>query len=109
MLKHFFILCSGADQDILNNCSNGEQNKYAGLGATVFFTAVMASIAASYALYTVFKSPYIALGFGLIWGLLIFNLDRYIVSTIRKQDRIIHEIFQAEFSYAHRRKKCVRC
>ncbi len=50
MLKQFFILCSGADTDILNDCSIGEQNKYAGIGATVFFTAVMATIAASYAL-----------------------------------------------------------
>ena len=77
MLKQFFILCSGADTDILNDCSIGEQNKYAGIGATVFFTAVMATIAASYALYTVFDNLYSSLFFGLIWGLLIFNLDRY--------------------------------
>jgi hypothetical protein len=95
MLKQFFILCSGADTDILDNCSNGEQNKYAGIGATVFFTAVMATIAASYALYTVFDSLYSSIFFGLIWGLLIFNLDRYIVSTIKKRDNIIDEIIQA--------------
>ena len=45
MLKRFFILCSGVDKDIVLNCSDGEQNKYAGIGATVFFTAVMAFIA----------------------------------------------------------------
>ena len=95
MLKQFFILCSGADTDILNDCSIGEQNKYAGIGATVFFTAVMATIAASYALYTVFDNLYSSLFFGLIWGLLIFNLDRYIVSTIKKRDNVIDEILQA--------------
>ncbi|WP_299102173.1 DUF4407 domain-containing protein [uncultured Winogradskyella sp.] len=95
MLKQFFILCSGADTDILNDCSVGEQNKYAGIGATVFFTAVMATIAASYALYTVFDNLYTSIFFGLIWGLLIFNLDRYIVSTIKKRDHIIDEILQA--------------
>lgn len=95
MLKQFFILCSGADTDILNDCSIGEQNKYAGIGATVFFTAVMATIAASYALYTVFDNLYTSIFFGLIWGLLIFNLDRYIVSTIKKRDNIIDEILQA--------------
>ena len=36
MLKRFFIICSGADIDILEQCSKGEQNKYAGIGATVF-------------------------------------------------------------------------
>jgi peptidoglycan hydrolase CwlO-like protein len=95
MLKQFFVLCSGADTDILNDCSIGEQNKYAGIGATVFFTAVMATIAASYALYTVFDNLYSSIFFGLIWGLLIFNLDLYIVSTIKKRDNILDEILQA--------------
>lgn len=95
MLKRFFIICSGSDTDILEQCSKGEQNKYAGIGATVFFTAVMAFIAASYALYTVFDNLVTSIFFGLIWGLLIFNLDRYIVSTIKKSDNFIDEIIQA--------------
>jgi len=95
MLKQFFIICSGADTAILKGCSNGEQNKYAGIGATVFFTAVMAAIASSYALYTVFDNLFSAIFFGVIWGLLIFNLDRYIVSTIKKRDNVFDEILQA--------------
>ena len=95
MLKSFFILCSGSDKDILQSCSNGEQNKYAGIGATVFFTAVMAFLASSYALYTVFDNYYIAVFFGLIWGLLIFNLDRFIVSTIKKRANFKSEFIQA--------------
>ena len=94
MLKRFFILCSGVDNDIVKGCSNGEQNKYAGIGATVFFTAIMAFIASSYALFTVFDNPYIAMSFGLIWGLLIFNLDRFIVSTIKKRDNFMDEFIQ---------------
>lgn len=95
MLKRFFIICSGADKKLIYSCSDGEQNKYAGIGATVFFTAVMAFIAASYALYTVFDNIYTSVFFGLIWGLLIFNLDRFIVSTIRKRERIGQELLQA--------------
>lgn len=95
MLKQFFIVCSGSDTDILNDCSIGEQNKYAGIGATVFFTALMAFIASSYALYTVFDNTITSIGFGLVWGLLIFNLDRYIVSTIKKTGNIIDELIQA--------------
>src|SRR5690606_41337233 len=85
MLTQFFILCSGADSRLLNTCSPGEQNKYAGIGATVFFTAIMACIASSYALFTVFNNLLIAIFFGCIWGLLIFNLDRFIVSTLKKR------------------------
>ncbi len=95
MLQNFFILCSGADASLLKTCSQGEQNKYAGIGATVFFTAVMAFLASAYALYTVFDTIYTALFFGLIWGLLIFNLDRFIVSTIKKRDSFSSELLQA--------------
>lgn len=95
MLKRFFILCSGADKDLIATCSDGEQNKYAGIGATVFFTAVMAFIASAYALYTVFDNVYMAVFFGLVWGLLIFNLDRFIVSTIRKKGNFMDEFIQA--------------
>jgi hypothetical protein len=95
MLKLFFILCSGADKNLLEGCSEGEQTKYVGIGATVFFTAVMAFIASAYALFTVFDSVYPAIAFGIIWSLLIFNLDRFIVSTIRKRERIGSEFLQA--------------
>lgn len=95
MFKQFFILCSGADQDLLEDCSEGEQTKYVGIGATVFFTAVMAFLASSYALFTVFDSIYPAIAFGVVWSLLIFNLDRFIVSTIRKRDQFGSEFLQA--------------
>ncbi|WP_299623411.1 DUF4407 domain-containing protein [uncultured Tenacibaculum sp.] len=94
-MKRFFLLCSGVDLDLIQNCSNGEQNKYAGIGATVFFTALMATIASSYALYTVFENIYTSIFFGLVWGLLIFNLDRYIVSTLRKKNSFGKEFLQA--------------
>ncbi len=88
-------MCSGADTDILNNSSKSEQTKFTGIGGTVFFTAVMAFIAARYALYTVFDNYFAATFFGLVWGLLIFNLDRFIVSTIKKHDNKWKEISQA--------------
>lgn len=95
MLKNFFITCSGVDKNLIENCSNGEQNKYVGIGATVFFTAVMATIAGSYALFTIFNNLYAAIFFGFLWGLLIFNLDRFIVSTIKKSDSKKKEFLQA--------------
>ncbi len=95
MLQRFFIFCSGADIDILQDCSSGENTKYAGIGATVFFTAVMATIAGSFALYTVFDNYFASIFFGIVWGLLIFNLDRFIVSTIKKRDSFFDELIQA--------------
>ncbi|WP_224485147.1 DUF4407 domain-containing protein [Robertkochia aurantiaca] len=95
MLQSFFWMCSGADPKLLKECSGSEQIKQAGIGGTVFFTALMAFIAAAYALYTVFDSVFMAVAFGLVWGLLIFNLDRFIVSTIKKQGSAGSQFLQA--------------
>jgi hypothetical protein len=95
MIKEFFWMCSGADTDLLQESPKSEQIKYAGIGGTVFFTAIMAFVSSAYALYTVFDTIYMSLLFGLIWGLLIFNLDRFIVSTIKKRDNFWQEFLQA--------------
>jgi len=89
-LKQFFWVCSGADRSLLEKCRT-ESTKYAGIGATIFFTGIFAFLAASYALYTVFNNYWIALAAGIVWGLMIFNLDRYIVSSMRKEGKPFQE------------------
>jgi len=83
-IKGFFIFCSGANRAILKRTPT-EINKYVGIGATIFFTGIFAAIAAGYALYTVFESYILVLPVALLWGLMIFNLDRFIVSTMKKK------------------------
>ncbi len=63
-----------------------------GIGATILFTGIFAALAGSYALYTVFDNPWIATILGIVWGLMIFNLDRYIVSSMRKEGNALQEI-----------------
>lgn len=84
-VTRFFWFCSGANFSLLKR-SPTESNKYIGIGATVFFTGVLAALAAGYALFTVFQSIWPAMFFGLLWGLMIFNLDRFIVSSMRKKE-----------------------
>ncbi|HEV2915109.1 MAG TPA: DUF4407 domain-containing protein [Pyrinomonadaceae bacterium] len=62
-----------------------EHNKYMGIGATILSTAVMAMISGGYAIFTAFQIAALSIFFGVLWGLIIFNLDRYIVSTLRKR------------------------
>ncbi|WP_226390079.1 DUF4407 domain-containing protein [Penaeicola halotolerans] len=85
-LRHFLWLCSGAHFSLLKRAPT-DTEKYAGIGATIFFTGLLAAISAGYALYTVFDQVWIAALFGLVWGLMIFNLDRYIVSSMKKSDQ----------------------
>lgn len=86
-LQNFLCSCAGADKSILKQCPT-EWNKYACIGATILFTGILASLSGGYALYTIFRGGdgaiMFAVFFGILWGLIIFNLDRFVVSTFRK-------------------------
>jgi Domain of unknown function (DUF4407) len=90
-IKQFFWICSGAHIPLLRKAES-ESSKYAGIGATIFFTGIFAALAGSYAMFTVFDDPWIAGVLGIVWGLMIFNLDRYIVSSMRKEGNTLHEV-----------------
>jgi hypothetical protein len=92
--SQFFLFCSGAHLPMLRRAPT-ETNKYGGIGATIFFTGLLAAFSGGYAMYTVFGTWWAALLFGLVWGLMIFNLDRYIVSGMKKRNA-----FAAEFGMA---------
>jgi len=90
----FFHYCSGADKALMEKCPT-ETSKYVGIGATIFFTGLFAALSGAYALNTVFDNIWISVVFGLLWGLMIFNLDRYIVSSMRKEGKPSREILLA--------------
>jgi len=81
--KKFLWWCAGTHQDLLKQFPS-EHAKYSGLGGVLLATFVLASISAGYAVYTVFGNWLWTLGFALVWGLIIFNFDRFLVSTMRK-------------------------
>jgi len=97
-ITRFFWFCSGAHIGTLKKYPI-EHNKFVGIGATIFFTALFASLSGGYAMYFVFNGSPFAVGFailfGLIWGTAIFNMDRYIVSSIDKQGTTNQQILQA--------------
>ena len=92
--QKFLMMCSGSNLHILQK-SPSEWNKYAGIGGIVLFTAVFATLSASYAMFTVFEDVWVSAGFGILWGLMIFNLDRYIVSSIKKTGSFWNQFFMA--------------
>lgn len=80
----FFIFCSGANKEIIDDYPT-ERNKFTGIGATIFLTACLASLSGGYAMNLVFESIWLSIILGIFWGIIIFNLDRYIVSSLRKE------------------------
>lgn len=98
-LMRFLWKCAGGDRYLLERATYSDQVKYMCLGGIVFATGALAGIAGGYAFYTIFEprgsaidNPVdiqticIALFFGIVWGLMIFNIDRFIVTSTGKGD-----------------------
>jgi len=81
--RKFLWWCAGAHQNLLKQFPS-EHAKYSGLGGVLLATFILASLSAGYAVYTVFNNLLWAILFAVIWGLIIFNFDRFLVSTMRK-------------------------
>jgi len=99
---------AGADRYILERSTYSDHIKYACLGGIVVATGLMAALAGGYAFYIIFGQQaanlaqgteatieaassqtlavILSLIFGLIWGLIIFNIDRFIVASTGKGD-----------------------
>ncbi|MCY1527135.1 hypothetical protein D9M68_621920 [compost metagenome] len=98
-VMRFLWKAAGGDRFILERATYSDQIKYMCLGGIVFATGAMAGLAGGYAFYTIFSPkgsalensvhyPSVALSslFGIIWGLMIFNIDRFIVTSTGKGD-----------------------
>lgn len=98
-IMRFLWQCAGGDRYLLERATYSDQIKYMCLGGIVFATGAMAGLAGGYAFYTIFEprgsaienpidfqTVILAIFFGAIWGLMIFNIDRFIVTSTGKGD-----------------------
>jgi hypothetical protein len=106
-MKNFFLWCAGSDIDTLKHCPNSENIKHKGIGALVLVPAILALFSMGYALSTVsiLQDKWLWYwGGGLIWALIIFAFDRYIVSSHRKRpshkEELKNPIFYLRFVFA---------
>lgn len=99
LLMRLLWSASGGDRFILERATYSDQIKYMCLGGIIVATGLMAALAGGYAFYTIFEprgsaiesqfswtTTIISIFFGCFWGLMIFNLDRFIVSSTGKGD-----------------------
>ena len=92
-IMRFLWKCAGADSQILKYAPYSDHIKAAGIGGVVLATTVMATVAMGFAMHTIFgeNTPKgvhtgnwaITIPAALVWGIIIFNLDRFIVSTVK--------------------------
>lgn len=96
----FLWWCAGADQYFLLRSPKQDRVKYAGIGGIVLATGLLAMASGGFAFTTAFGPKGMAgtdlvssigfkvatIAFAIFWGLMIFNLDRFIVSSTGKGD-----------------------
>jgi hypothetical protein len=107
-IMRFFWKAAGGDEYLLKKATYSDQIKYFCLGGIILATGLMAGLAGGYAFYTIFSpkggaiekgidmavksqiiteaplhlpTVFMAIIFGVIWGLIIFNIDRFIVTS----------------------------
>ena len=86
MITRFLLFSSGATLELIKKCPRFEVNKHASIGLTIVFTAILSVLSSYFAFKLIFKSDYLAISLAFLWGGIIFNLDRFIVSSMRVND-----------------------
>lgn len=96
-IQEAFWWCSGADKRLLRMCP-AEHSKYMGIGTVIFFTALMAMISSFFAISYVFGNAdmssekwqtwLFSIAFAIMWGLMIFFLDRFITNTMYSDGKV---------------------
>ncbi|GAB5526307.1 MAG: hypothetical protein Roseis2KO_41790 [Roseivirga sp.] len=96
-LYRFFWWAAGADRDLMLQCPKSEHEKMLSIGITVCLTAILAGISGYFAISTIVDVSSYAIMISAFWGFVIFNLDRFIVMSIRKdrQGRTWKEVVSA--------------
>lgn len=86
-LQSILISCSAAVEDIITRPQcRADAKRHAMVGALVLLTACFAFFSGGFAVYTGFQSVPLSIVLGLAWAVMIFTIDRFIVSGIRKAD-----------------------
>jgi hypothetical protein len=93
-LSAFFLFCSGVSKSVLDKCPDTEKIKHVSIGASVLFTGILAMLSSYFAFTLIFENSSINFFLAFFWGLIIFNLDRYIVATLRKKGEFWREVVQ---------------
>lgn len=91
----WFWWCAGGVPGILKDYPS-DQERYFSMGLAIFLTAMTAALTMSYAMNYVFHVYSIALLVGLLWGLIVFNLDRTLVMAMRKPGSSLQEYLFSE-------------
>ncbi|MEX0966753.1 MAG: DUF4407 domain-containing protein [Bacteroidia bacterium] len=81
LLTQFLCSCAGCDIATLRQCNSAEQRKKAIIGSCVLITPILGFASGTFAILTFSENLPLSLGFGFLWGFVIFMIERAIVAN----------------------------
>lgn len=98
-IQYICWLFSGAEIFLLKECPT-DYNRQASIGFTIFMTCLLAGLSGGFAAWTFTLNPQTHEGnwaasiiFGLVWGMLVFSIDRSMVVTLKKNPTLPKQPF----------------
>ncbi|TFF34339.1 DUF4407 domain-containing protein [Mucilaginibacter psychrotolerans] len=86
MIKKLLWWCAGANIEVLNNAPQSDQLRYTSIGSSIFFTSILSTASGTYAVFITSQSFLTSILLGLVWGILVTNLNRLLFISV-KPDR----------------------
>lgn len=105
IFTEFFLYCSGSNKKVLKEQCHSEIPRHSKIGALILMTSIFAFLSMTYALFKVINIDPKSTSFlfhltivstlGLLWAILIFFLDRYMVSSMKKNTPFFYQVLNA--------------
>lgn len=96
IFQKIFWLISGSEIHVLKDCKH-DYNRHATMGFILFMTWLFATFAGGFAGWYFGHSLKPAFGFGIMWGLMIYAIDRGMVISLKKNPTIEKQPFWFPF------------
>jgi hypothetical protein len=94
-MKKVLLTIAGTNMGVLSRAQRDEA-KQASLGGVVLMTAGLAALSSSFAMHMALHAPLpAAIAVGLLWGVAIGNLDRWLITATPRQSTVMQNIRMA--------------
>jgi len=82
-ITRFLCSCAGCDINTLKVCHSAEIKKMAIIGSCVLITPLLGIASGTFAILTFSNNLPLSIGFGLLWGFIIFLIERAVVANTK--------------------------
>lgn len=86
-MRRLLVWCAGASPELLSKCPVSDTIRQTLIGTFVLLTGVIAGLGSFYAFLSTTRSVVFAVPCALLWAMMIFTLDRLVITTMSPRQR----------------------